>query len=72
MIQIYGILGSKVLPQHQEPFQLLELATLGGAQLSLEEKKKVQISFDRDDQVFSRGQLTKDFLIESFTNGIEP
>ena len=67
MIQLYGILSSKVVTQHQAPFQLMELATLGGAQLSLEEKKKVQISFDVDDQVFLLSQQTENFLIETFT-----
>ena len=39
-VQVNGIFSSKKRPQHQEPFQLGKYATLDGAQLSSEEKKK--------------------------------
>ena len=60
-----GFFKCKERPLHQEPFHLGKHATLDGAYLSSEEKKKVQIKFDRHNQVFSR--FSADFWIESST-----
>ena len=53
-IQVYGLFSSKERTQHQEPFELGKHATLDGEQLSSEEKKKVQITFDNHNRIFSR------------------
>ena len=53
-IQVNGFFSSKERTQHQVPFELGKDATLDGAQWSSEEKKKVQITFDKHNRIFSR------------------
>ena len=63
-IQLSGLFNSKERPQHQEFFELGKYTSLDGAKLSSEEKKKLQIIFDKQNRLFLRSSTDLGFLDE--------